>query len=248
MKTIAIASDLDLYYTGPSIDEGACPALFYFCLSGPDTLTEHPYNQIVKFLSDQPIRVFSLTLPAHEQGYPPDEALTSWVEEMKRGRDPLEKFLHQCETALDYLLQHKLILSDKVSAAGLSRGALLAALFCARNEKIHTLLGFAPLTNLQSTSEFQPIHHLPIVQKYNISLYARELSQKSIRFYIGNHDQRVGTRVCFECVEQLVQACVEQNIRSPQIELIISPSIGHLGHGTSTEKFQQGADWILQHV
>ena len=42
---ITTASNLEVYFTGPPIEEGPRPALFYFALSGHQSLTLDPFNQ-----------------------------------------------------------------------------------------------------------------------------------------------------------------------------------------------------------
>ena len=247
-SSIAITPGFDLFHVGPSLDLGPLPALFYFSLSGPDSLTLSPYNQIVQFLTDWRIRIFSLTLPAHEDGLPPDKALQVWAEDIQKGDDPIDGFLLMAQRAIEFALRREFILADHIAAAGLSRGALFAVLLAAREERIRTVLGFAPLTRLKCAKEFQKVQHLPLVEQYDIGLYASSLCSKRIRFYIGNRDQRVSTRACFECVEQIVEASHEQHIRSAQIEMIVSPSTGQMGHGTPSEIFKKGADWIINNV
>ena len=112
------------------------PSLFYFSLSGPDSLCTPPYNQIVQFLSGKPIRVFSMNLPAHEIGLSPDEAVHIWAEEMARGERPRGRFLEQAQMAIGYAFKEKLILPGKLAAAGLSRGALFAALSAAQDDRV----------------------------------------------------------------------------------------------------------------
>jgi hypothetical protein len=247
-SSISIVPGLDLFHIGPSLDSGKKSALFYFSLSGPDSLSLSPYNQIVQFLSDRPIRVFSLSLPAHENGLPPDKALDIWADEMNRGLDPFASFLDQAQLAIEFVIRNQLAFPDKIAVAGLSRGALFASLLAAREERIKTVLGFAPLTRLKTPKEFHAIQHLPIVESYDLGLYARSLASKRLRFYIGNRDTRVSTRACFECIEEIVEAASELSIRPAPIELILTPSIGKMGHGTAPEIFRQGADWIVQHV
>jgi hypothetical protein len=77
---------------------------------------------------------------------------------------------------------------------------------------------------------------------------APSLFDRTIRFYIGNHDTRVGTGECFHFTQSLVEEAVRNQIRSPQIELIITPSIGQMGHGTSKEIFHAGTEWLAQKV
>jgi hypothetical protein len=247
-SALSISTNQELFHTGPSLDAGAMPALFYFSLSGPDSLCLPPYNQIVQFLAGRPIRVFSLNLPAHENGLDPEKALKVWAEEFSQGQDPIMRFLDEAEIAIEYVLRQRLVLADRIAVAGLSRGGFFAALLASRLDPIRTVLGFAPLTRLKVPKEFQEIRHLPLVEKYDLGLYAASLCKKRIRFYIGNRDIRVSTRDCFECIEEITEKAFEQNIRPAAIELIISPSCGQMGHGTPPEIFRQGADWIFENV
>lgn len=243
-SALSIAPDLELYHSGPHLDSGEMPALFYFALSGTDSLCTDPYNQPVQFLRGRQIRIFSLTLPAHENKLSPDDALRIWAEEMANGQDPLARFLDNAQMAVEYAIRHKLADPSRIAAAGLSRGGLFASLLAARMPEIKTVLGFAPLVRLNFAKEFHPLAHHPIVASHDVSREAHRLASKRLRYYIGNCDTRVSTRACFECIEEIVEAANEKQIRSPQIELILTPSIGRMGHGTSPEVFNQGARWI----
>jgi len=63
-------------------------------------------------------------------------------------------------------------------------------------------------------------------------------------YLIGNYDTRVGTEKCFQTIQELTEASIEAGIRTPPVELIIGPSIGHKGHGTPPERFKAGIDWL----
>jgi esterase FrsA len=241
-SSLSLAPDLELYHAGPPLDLGPLPAVFYFALSGPDSLCLDPYNQFVRFLLDKQVRIFSMTLPAHENGLSPLKALEVWAEEMGKGLDPLGDFLDRAERAVDYAFHESLIEEGRLSAAGLSRGGLVASFFAAREKRIKKLLGFAPVTRLGLAREFSEIKQNTNVQFYDTANLAQDLSDRKIRFYMGNRDMRVSTRACFECVEALVEAAHKE--RNAQVELILTPSIGHMGHGTSMEIFKQGAEWI----
>ena len=119
--------------------------------------------------------------------------------------------------------------------AGLSRGGFVAALLAAHDTRIQSILGFAPLTQLPSSNHQSTLTLFP---------YVHLLIQKSLRFYIGNHDERVSTEQCFTFIKTLADHAYEQRIRPPAVELIIYPSIGHKGHGTPLTIFEQGAQWI----
>lgn len=243
---LAIAPDLEFYHSGPNLDSGEMPALFYFALSGPDSLCTDPYNQPVQFLRGRQIRIFSLTLPAHESKLSPDDALRVWMEEMIKGQDPLARFLDAAQLAVEYTIRQKLADPNRIAVAGLSRGGLLGSLLAARMPEIRTVLGFAPLVRLNLAKEFHAMAHHPLVSSYNLSSAAFQLASKNLRYYVGNCDTRVSTRACFECIEEIVAAAVEQQIRSPQIELILSPSVGRMGHGTPPEVFKRGVQWIAE--
>lgn len=245
---ISIDPSLKLYHTGPPLDTGSLPTVFYFALSGPDSLCTDPFNQPVRFLSDFPIRVFSLTLPAHENNLSPHDALNVWAEEMRQGKDPLQTFLEEAQRAIEYTIHQKLADPKRIALAGLSRGGLLASLLSAKMNGIDTVLGFAPLVKLSLAQEFQSQQNDPLVSSYDLTRYTKELATKKIRFYIGNRDLRVSTKACFATLQEIVEKSFEQKIRSPQIELTMSPSIGHKGHGTSPEIFKQGALWLADHL
>lgn len=227
-NALTVAPDITLYHTGPALDHGPLPSLFYFALSGPDSLTLDPYNQPVQFLHGQMIRIFSMTLPAHENNLPPADAVKIWNEEMAKGLDPISPFLDSVQLAIDFAIREKFVDPHKMATAGLSRGAFIAAHIAARENRFRFLLGFSPLTR---------------VGKLDLNHLAEKLSDRHVRLYIGNCDTRVGTRNCFDFAMALVE---HKKQRTAQVELFISPSIGKEGHGTSPEIFQEGAKWITQ--
>ena len=239
-SALTVAPDSTLYHVGPALDHGPLPSIFYFALSGPDSLTKDPYNQMIQFLSGRFMRFFSLTLPAHEAGLPPTEALGTWAEEMAKGIDRLTPFLEQVSQAIHYVIHQQLALPDQISAAGLSRGGLIAAHVAARHPSIRALLQFAPVTKLSLAKEFQPIAELPLVHSFDLIPLVDKLCNRPVRIYIGNRDTRVSTRACME----FVLALAEASHRHPQVDLIVSPSVGVMGHGTPPETFRQGAEWI----
>lgn len=245
---LSINPENTIFYTGPSLGKGPMPAVFYFALSAEDSLTTDPYNQFVQFLADYPVRIFSLTLPGHENGLPPADALRLWAEEIKRGLDPFESFLAKIDQALQYLLSQNIVIPEKIAAAGLSRGAFIACHAAAKNPEIRSLLGFAPLTDLRLAKEFHDLKDHPLILQYNPLSLTSFLSDRHIRFYIGNRDTRVGTKQTFHFIEKLVESAHEKKIRSAPIEMIVTPSIGHQGHGTSLESFKAGSLWIADQL
>jgi hypothetical protein len=91
-----------------------------------------------------------------------------------------------------------------------------------------------------------PSHGLGLGNKNAMKVWADKLSQKILRFYIGNRDIRVGTKECFDLLQRATHTAYETGIRSPPIEMIMTPSIGYKGHGTAPQSFQEGAEWLHQ--
>jgi esterase FrsA len=243
---LSVAPGIDLYHAGPALDHGPLPSLFYFALSGPDSLSLDPFNQPVQFLRGKMIRVFSLTLPAHENKLPPTAAMQTWAEDYARGADPLGEFLDNCAAAVAFAIEQKFADPKKLAAAGLSRGGLAALHAAARDERFRSVLAFAPITKLSALKEFHSLKTQ--AQVFDAENVADSLCDRSVRLYIGNCDTRVDTRSCFEFASALAQKAIQRKIRSPQIEFIMTPSIGMHGHGTSPEIFKQGADWIASQL
>jgi len=245
MIPLQIRDGLTLYHVGPPLENGPLPSIFYFALSASDSLTKDPFNQPIQFLSDRPIRFFSLDLPAHEGDQSPFDALNSWAQDISNGIDVLTPFFEKVLEAIQYGIDQTLIHPEKLGIAGLSRGGFLASHLAAREPRIKAILQFAPLTNLKKSKDLHSVAHHPLVEALNLFPLACNLSNRNIRFYIGNKDTRVDTRSCFEFAMHLVD---NSTLRSPQIELIITPSIGQAGHGTSPDTFKQGAEWLANAI
>lgn len=243
-SALTVAPDLALYHVGPALDHGPLPSFFYFALSGPDSLCLDPFNQPVQFLQGKMVRIFSLTLPGHENNLPPTQAIHLWAEDISKGMDSIENFLDQIGAALDFAIREKFADPSKIAFGGLSRGGFIAAHAAAREERARFLLLFAPMTQLGKAKEFAHLQEHPVVRSYDLAHLAEPLCNRHVRLYIGNHDTRVSTRSSFDFTQSLTEKAVEKKIRSPQIEMIISPSIGQMGHGTPPEIFRQGTQWL----
>jgi len=241
---LAVGPDIALYHRGPALDHGPLPSFFYFSLSGTDSLCTDPFNQPVQFLQGQMIRVFSMTLPGHESRLPATQAMQTWADDYARGLDPIEGFLNALSSAVDFAVQQKFADPEKMAVGGLSRGGFIAFHAAARDERFRWVLAFAPITELHRVREFAHLQDDPTVRFFDAVNVCKQLSSRQLRLYIGNHDTLVNTRACFDFSQRVVEEAVQQQIRSPQVELFLHPSIGHKGHGTPPEIFRQGADWI----
>ena len=242
MTTITSPSGLPIHYRGAALEEGKLPAFFYFALSGKDSLSLDPFNQPAVFLDSYPLRVFSFTIPGHGEGLKNTEAMSFWAQKIEEGVDPLTPFINKCLENIHFLVQNEIVDSEKMAAGGLSRGGFIALHLASRLPELTTVLGYAPLTTMRTISEFNRIHHHPITESLEID--AGALRGKKVRFYIGNRDLRVGTDACYQFIRKLTDLNYDNQIRSPKVELLISPSIGHKGHGTPPETFRAGAEWI----
>lgn len=244
-KTLNLTSQIPVSYIGPDWQDGPLPALFYFSLSAEESLCLDPYNQPVAFLSDYPLRIFSLDLPGHGKELRAIEAMKVWAHEIAQGHNFVSPFVAQVELAVNELVQREVIDSEKLGVAGLSRGGFIAAHVAAQIPLFRSILGFAPLTKLSYAKEFEQLQEQPLANSLNLDLLIPSLIGHPVRFYIGNRDTRVGTAHCFQFIESLADASFQARIRPPQVELIISPSIGLHGHGTSPPIFIEGAKWML---
>lgn len=229
-------------FKGPPLEEGPLPTLFYFALSDDESLNLDPFNQLVEFLKNEPIRIFSLTIPGHGPDLDPTKAISRWKELYDQGLDPLSPFFAKAAQTIEQLAAQNIL--SKVAVAGLSRGAFCALHIAARTPLIRTVLGFAPLTDLNYLQEFAGF-----TPRYlSLEPLIPKLCDRTIRFYIGNRDTRTGSENCFHLVRDLANEAYEQRIRSSPIEMIVGPSIGHKGHGTSPEVFKNGATWLKEQL
>lgn len=241
----------EVTFLGPPLnqkEQEPLPALFYFALSAEDSLLLDPFNQPAAYLSSLPLRIFSLTLPGHENHLPPTQALTIWAKELEKGKNPIATFIEKVRRVTNELLDEGIIHREKLAVSGLSRGAFIATHVAASIPYFRTVLGFAPLTKLQFAKEFEHIRHLPLVEELSLENLTDLLTHHVLRFYIGNIDMRVSTRNCFDFIEKLSLSAYHARIRSPLTELIIYPSIGHQGHGTPQKIFHAGADWVREQL
>lgn len=242
MKTIVYQGfePCDIHILGPSFEEKKCPTLLYFSLSGQESLNLSPYNQPAVELASEDFRVISLTLPGHHEGQDKHEAMSYWANNL----DELETFIKTLHTLVDHLFEKDFIESKSFGVAGLSRGGFLA-LHVLSHEKVKVALGIAPVTDLSYLSEFS---EASLSNFFSLQTLFDKLYSKTLRLYIGNRDEKVGTHAAFNFVSSLANYAYDQRVRSPKIELMISPSTGLLGHGTLPHTFKEAASWVQKQI
>lgn len=236
-----------IHFTGPSLDEGALPAVIYFALSAQQSLFEDPFNQPAARLSEQGIRVFSWDLPYHGPGLDPRNAMHQWAHAFIHNPGFISDFLDTSQQNVDFLIDQGHIDPKHMGIAGLSRGGFIAAHMSAQDSRFKTLLGFAPLTQPQPLEELKAYDGVSL-ERISLTSLVHSLIHTSLRFYIGNHDNRVGTDACYQFIHLLTETAIQNGIRSPSVELRIYPSIGYKGHGTPPSIFHEGADWMKQQL
>lgn len=242
--TIESPIGLPILHKGPPLIVGPLPAIFYFTLGAEDSLNVDPFNQLVLNLANDPIRIFSFTLPGHTDDVDKSKAITFWAEAISKNHDVINEFIFKSLKNINYLVEQGFIYPHRIATAGLSRGSFIATHLALREPRIHTILGFAPLTKFEPLEEFQPILHHPIIESLELNKYLKQLVGKNLRYYIGNRDTRVGTEHCFSFIKDLTDVSYDEGLRSPPVELIVSPAIGMKGHGTPPSAFQDAASWI----
>lgn len=235
-------SGFEVQYIGPQLKTQPLPAVIYFALSASDSLLLDPFNQPVEYLKDETIRIFSVTIPGHENQLPKEKALEFWAKKVENNKSPLFHFFEEVKKALEELRPY--FLEEKIALCGLSRGGFIALHLASQIPWIKTILAFAPLIRLDQVKEFSHLKTHPIVKDLNIDFLIDHLIDKNIRIYIGNRDLRVGTEHSFHLITTLANAAYEKRVKNSSFEMTIGSSIGYLGHGTSLETFQKGCQWL----
>jgi hypothetical protein len=234
-------------FVGEEISHGPLPAFFYFSLSAEESLGLHPYNTPVQILKSLPLRIFSFTLPGHEEGRDKFAAMKYWAEELSRGHDILEEFFEKLESDIETLIAQNIIDASKMVCGGLSRGAFIATHLAAREQRISHVLGFAPLTRLNEVDDFAEAPS-SISEKNLDHLTSKLLHLKALRFYIGNRDLKVSTDACYDFIKKFAEEAHEKRARECQVELVVTNSIGYKGHGTAPHIFEEGSRWLASQL
>jgi len=226
VQSVEISPGTRVLYVGPPLEEGPMPTLFYFALSAEDSLQKDPYNQPVQFLKGSPVRIFSMTLPGHEDNLPPENAINVWKERMAKGESVIPPFINKVREAIDLLTPH--FQEGKFAVAGLSRGAFIACHVAAICPQISHILGYAPLTRIKFGDG-----------SLDLEFLIPQLRNRIIRFYIGNSDTRVGTENAFSFIHKLAKAAQESKIRSPpQLNSSLVHPLGIKGMGQAPQFFK----------
>lgn len=231
--------DLNFSYFGPDLFWGPMPTVFYFTIDAHSSLSCDPFNQPIVPMMNHSMRVFSCDLPEHGAGLDPHTALARWADHYMKKESLIENFIQKLSRFLDHLHQESII-DHRLGVMGLSRGAFIAAHLAHASKKVKHIVGFAPLTDLRKAKEFEPLSQSIELPK-PISMLENTFPECSVKFFIGNQDTRVSTHRALETVVTLCDKALEKGIKSPSIEAVVYPSVGHMGHGTPPQIFEEGS-------
>src|SRR6185503_18464661 len=109
LNELKTPSGLIFYYLGPDLKMGPLPALFYFSLSGPESLSLEPYNHLPQRLKKERMRTFSLTLPGHEEGLNKFHAMKYWADSIREGSYLLEELIIKIDEGISWLIEQEIV-------------------------------------------------------------------------------------------------------------------------------------------
>lgn len=225
------------YRLGPDFDVSGVPTFLYFSISGSESLTLDPYNQIAVLLAHQGYRVLSVTLPGHQEGQDKHQAMQYWSDHLEE----LSSFIDKAHLFVDYLFENKNLNDEQFAIGGLSRGGFIT-LHLLSHPKVKYGVGIAPLTHLNNLEEFKSDRPLP--KELQIELLFEKMYSKSLFFVIGNRDERVSTDAAFKLLRDLSEYAYSKRVRSPKFEMRLFPSVGLKGHGSLPHVFEEAAQWV----
>ncbi|MCI5052349.1 MAG: alpha/beta hydrolase [Simkaniaceae bacterium] len=229
MYPVDVRAPVEVYCEGPPLEEGPKRAVFYFFISARDTLGLDPHNKPLEALKDT--RVFSITLPYHEQGKNPLKAIDFW----KGNLSEINTFITHCKDVIIELIEKNIC--TRIGVMGLSRGAVISLQLASQLIEISHIALFAPLIDLKDYGS--EMDNFTLID----TLYDRK-----IKVFIGNRDTRVNTQLTCDFILKLSDRAYLEGVRSPPIELTLTPSIGRDGHGTPPESFLAGGRWLSENL
>ncbi len=193
--------------------------VFFFSLSDQDSLSLPPFCHPVDTLVAEGICVISTTLPGHENNARPYNIQEIWQNDLLG----LSSFISHLSLGIKELKEQ---FPPPFGVMGISRGAFIALHMCSMLDEVTTAVCFAPMLSIGTNQELSAGNLLS------------KLENKKIHFFIGDNDIIVGT-------ENVVRM---QHSLQTNSEILVSPSIGRGGHGTSDEIFHKGALWMIKNL
>jgi len=216
------------------------PTLLVFGGDRSGTLVSEDVNRIGQLLSAEGYLSVSLDIPCHGDDVRPGEeaGLTAWRDRIVKGDDLIGPFTASVSRVLDHLIAEQYTDPQRIAISGTSRGGFCALHAAATDDRIRSVLAFAPVTHLPVLREFEGARDNPAVLKLSTIHLADKLASKSIWITIGNDDVRVGTTECIDMARALVERARGKAVPIP-IELHILGSIDHRLHARAAPQYRQ---------
>lgn len=177
--------------------------------------------------------IASVDIPCHgddiRPGEPPE--LAGWRHRMEHGEDLFGKFIIECRTRLDKLIDDGTVDPSLVFVGGVSRGAYAALMLSIADSRFHHVVGLAPLLNLNALTEFESFNtSAPIFDG------ASALGDRSIFMIIEGGDERVGAHNVIDLAEAI--RLIKSNA---DIEAVLLPGSAHT---VTSEMIRSAEKWI----
>jgi hypothetical protein len=239
---ISPKENLSFCLKGPKLDEGPMPLIYYFALSGLESLEKDPINQITTSLEGKRVRFCSLDLPFHNGTLSPSDALASWASVIEQKIDLFSSFNEKVLESLSWLSSRGAVQSQ-IGIAGLSRGALAALQLTAIEPKFKAITLFAPLLFPSQHPTFANV--IDETLRFDCTNYLNQIVDRPLHIYVGNKDTLVKTSNAFTFFNKLTNL---SKLASPPQQLTITRSIGRWGHGTMKEVFYSGGAWLYDEL
>lgn len=216
------------------------PVLIMMASSIEETLGSAYFRQCgTKLVEQNDWLCISLDLPSHGSQIDKNSGvgLEGWAQRIANGDDIVQENNQRVKSVLDYLIERGLIDKSRIAVSGTSRGGYLALHYAVYDQRVVSVVAYAPVTSLSVLKEFGNLsnEHIPSNMDLNKKVY--ELSKVDIWAAIGEDDQRVGTNAAAKLFDS-----IKQLNSGKDISLHILPSIGHT---TPPNALELSYDWVV---
>lgn len=222
------------------------PTLFVFAIDRAGTLHSEDYAKCARPLLANGWTCASLDIPAHGDDLRPGEpnGLKAWRVRLDHKENFIAPFVANASEVLDHLIREGFTDPKRVAVAGTSRGGFCALHWAAAEPRVRATVAFAPVTDLPVLQEFQGLENDALTQSLAASTLAGKLAHRPIWVCMGNNDQRVGIRNCFDFTHAVAAASLTTAKTAP-IEFHIMETEGHRTHATAHD---EAAAWLAERL
>jgi len=231
---------------GDDSQKAPAPILFVLANTIDGTLGDPYFRQCGNELAKRyGYLCVSIDLPGHGR-FTSDATvpgLEGWAESVLSGRDFVAENNARMREVLDFLILEKYADPEKIFAAGTSRGGYLALQFAASEERVKSVISFAPVTKLAALKEFQDVDPGFLKGTLDLSQKIRTLAKKNIWITIGDQDDRVGTDHAVDLARRISLEVKRMSTGSNvELQVISEPR----GHTTPKGAVERSVEWMLE--